>query len=97
MATCNFPLTNTGEAGEGIFDSDIYRLSARSRANSWEVTLPNALAFAKAGETIEVPVHAVWSPGGKKQTVVTLTATSETDPEQSTKRLCSVKLKDTRP
>ena len=97
MATCNFPLTNTGEAGEGIFDSDIYRLSARSRANNWEVTLPNALAFAKAGETIEVPVHAVYTPGGNKVTVVTLTATSETDPDQSTKRLCSVKLKDTRP
>ena len=28
LATCTFPLTNTGQAGTGIFDSDIYRVSA---------------------------------------------------------------------
>jgi M6 family metalloprotease-like protein len=95
MATCNFPLTNTGEAGEGIFDSDIYSLHARSRRNNWDVHLPNALAFAKAGETIEIPVHTTFSEG-KKNTVITLIATSESDPDESTKRLCRVDLKDTK-
>ena len=57
IATCTFPLTNTGAAGTGIFDSDIYRISATSSSEDWEVTLPNALAAAKAGQTVQVPVH----------------------------------------
>ena len=51
LATCTFPLTNTGEAGAGVFDSDIYRVSATSSSANWKLTLPNALAAAKAGET----------------------------------------------
>jgi M6 family metalloprotease-like protein len=96
LATCNFRLTNTGEAGEGIFGSDIYRLSVSSTEENWKITLPNALASAEAGETVEVPVHALWSPG-KKHSVVTLTATSETDNLQTTERDCNVRLTDTQP
>ena len=96
LATCNFPLTNTGEAGEGIFDSDIYRLSATSSRNNWEARLPNALAFAEAGETVEVPVHVLRSPGNAR-TTVTLTATSETDQTQSSTSTCNVHVRDTTP
>ena len=96
LVTCNFPLKNTGEAGEGVFDSDIYRLSVSSRNDNWEATLPNALAFAEAGETVEVPVHVLFRGQGKKNTVVVLTATSETDQQETSKRNCNVKMKDTR-
>ena len=34
LASCTFPLTNTGQAGTGVFDSDIYRLAASSRART---------------------------------------------------------------
>jgi M6 family metalloprotease-like protein len=99
LATCTFSLTNTGEAGEGIFDSDIYRLSLRTRHKNWEATLPNRFAFAKAGETVEIPIPVLYDPvaGGKNHTVVTLIATSETDQEVSKKKLCNVDLSDTRP
>ncbi|MGH2697851.1 MAG: M6 family metalloprotease domain-containing protein [Actinomycetota bacterium] len=96
LATCNFPLTNTGEAGEGVFDSDVYRLSADSSANNWEARLPNALAFAEAGETVEVPVHVLRSPGNAR-TTVTLTATSETDQTQTATQTCDVHVRDTTP
>jgi len=97
LATCSFPLANTGEAGEGVFDSDIYRLSASSSSGDWEVTLPNALAFAKAGETVEVPVHVLRNPPGAVRTTVTLTATSETDPSQTSTSTCNVHVRDTTP
>jgi M6 family metalloprotease-like protein len=96
LATCTFPLINTGEAGEGIFSSDIYRLAVKSSEKNWKITLPNALASVEAGERVEVPVHAHWSPG-KKHSVVTLTATSETDNLQTIERDCNVKLTDTQP
>jgi M6 family metalloprotease-like protein len=98
LATCSFPLTNTGEAGEGIFGSDVYRVSASSSSDDWEARLPNALAFAKAGGTVQVPVHALRSAedeDGDARTTITLTATSETDPSQTATRTCNVHVKDT--
>jgi hypothetical protein len=100
LATCSFPLTNTGEAGTGVFDSDVYRVSASSSSDDWEVTLPNALAAAKAGETVQVPVHALRNPedeDGDARTTVTLTATSETDPSKTDTQACAVHVRDTRP
>ena len=99
LATCTYSLTNTGEAGEGIFDSDVYRLSLRTRHKNWEATLPNKFAFAEAGETVEIPIPVLYDPdaGGKQHTVVTLIATSETDQSVSKKKLCNVNLDDTRP
>ncbi|HEU4450911.1 MAG TPA: immune inhibitor A domain-containing protein [Gaiellaceae bacterium] len=100
LATCTFPLTNTGEAGEGVFDSDVYRVSASSSSDDWEARLPNALAFAKAGETVAVPVHTLRNPeddDGDARTTVTLTATSETDQSQTATSTCNVHVKDTTP
>ena len=97
LATCSFPLTNTGEAGTGVFDSDVYRLSANSSNASWKVTLPNALAAAKAGQTVDVPVHVLREPPGAARTVVTLTAKSETDPTKTATRTCDVHVSDTTP
>jgi hypothetical protein len=99
LATCSFPLQNTGEAGEGIFDSDVYRVSATSSSANWELTLPNALAAVPAGETAQVPVHVVRDNGngGATRTTVTLTATSESDPSQTATQTCDVHVKDTTP
>ena len=99
LATCTFPLTNTGQAGTGIFDSDIYRVSATSSSGAWEARLPNALAAAKAGQTVQVPVHVLRDPGkdGNARTVVTLTAKSESDPTKTASRTCDVQVRDTTP
>jgi hypothetical protein len=64
LATCTFPLENTGEAGAAPFDHDVYRVSATSSSADWKVTVPNALAAAKAGQTVQVPVHVLRDPDG---------------------------------
>ncbi|HWL33159.1 MAG TPA: M6 family metalloprotease domain-containing protein [Gaiellaceae bacterium] len=100
LATCTFPLTNTGTAGTGVFDSDIYRLSASSSSPDWKVTLPNALAAAKAGETVSVPVHVLRDPltdDGDARTTVTLSAASESDASKTATRTCNVHVRDTTP
>jgi M6 family metalloprotease-like protein len=99
LASCSFPLTNTGEAGEGIFGSDVYRVSAESSSDDWELTLPNDLAAVEAGATKEVPVHALRrnGNGADNRTTVTLTATSETDPSKTATRTCELHTRDTTP
>ena len=98
LATCSFPLTNTGEAGEGIFDSDVYRVGATSSSGDWTVTVPNALAAVRAGETAQVPVHVLRTEDdGDARTTVTLTATSETDSTKTATQTCNVHVKDTTP
>ena len=89
VVSCTFPLTNTGQADTGVFDSDIYRLSASSSSADWEITLPNALATAKAGGTTEVEVHATRSSGATG-TTLTLAARSETDPTKAATASCDV-------
>jgi hypothetical protein len=100
LASCTFPLTNTGEAGTGVFDSDIYRVSASSSSADWKVTLPNALAAAKAGQTVQVPVHVLRDPltdEGDARTTVTLAAKSESDPTKTATGTCNVHVRDTTP
>jgi hypothetical protein len=90
-------LTNTGQAGTGVFDSDIYRVDASSSSADWKVTLPNALAAVKAGQTVQVPVYVLRSPPGDARTVVTLTAKSETDATKTASSTCDVHVRDTTP
>ena len=100
LATCTFPLTNTGVAGAAPFDHDVYRVSAGSSSADWKVTLPNALAAAKAGQTLQVPVHVLRDPltdDGDARTTVTLTAKSESDPSKTATRTCNVHVRDTTP
>ena len=89
VVSCSFPLANTGQAGTGVFESDIYRLSASSSSGDWEITLPNALATAKAGGTTDVEVHATRA-AGNGGTTLTLTARSETDPTKAATASCDV-------
>ena len=98
LATCTYPLTNTGQAGTGAFDSDVYRLAAESSSADWKVLLPNALAAIKAGQTAQVPVHVLRDPltdEGDARTTVTLRATSEADPTKTVTRTCNVHVRDT--
>jgi hypothetical protein len=83
-----------------VFDSDIYRLSASSSSPDWKVTLPNALAAAKAGATVNVPVHVLRDPltdDGDARTTVTLTAASEANASKTATRTCNVHVRDTTP
>ncbi|TDC48241.1 peptidase M6 [Jiangella ureilytica] len=106
-AQCTFPLTNTGEeatntaghvsdAGDEL-NNDVYRLSVDSSGKGWTAELDNALTTARAGETVEVPVYVTREPTAARNTTVTLTATSESDPSATQQVTCTVAVKDTNP
>lgn len=73
--------------------SDVYRLNATVDAAGWRVVLPNALAAVAVGAEAEVRV-AVGAQAGDAApaAVVTLTATSESDPSVVATAQCSVSL-----
>ena len=77
------PLTNTGEAGEGLFDSDVFRITSSVEGDGWETWQPHEVVAAEAGDTIPVSVYATAGDGAAGAARVTITATSESDPSQS--------------
>ncbi|MBB4688810.1 M6 family metalloprotease domain-containing protein [Amycolatopsis jiangsuensis] len=91
LASCDFPLLNTGSArgAEAPYDTDTYRLSARTTANGWQVRLPNELATAKFGGTTHVPVSVKRGPGAPHTARVQLTATSIADPAKTATAGCT--------
>ncbi|KAI1173377.1 hypothetical protein F4777DRAFT_558266 [Nemania sp. FL0916] len=98
--TCTFELTNSGRYVDGraahpqdvsaFLKSDVYRLSAKVDAEGWRVELPNALASAKFGKGSKIDVAVGATADAKCSAVVTLTATSESDPSASTTAKCKV-------
>jgi hypothetical protein len=93
---CNFDLTNTGSftgfanphpegaaAVNPLVSNDIYRLSASATGAGWNAQLPNALAYAAFGETKSVPVYVTHADGADATAVISLTATSVSDPAQT--------------
>ncbi len=76
-------LTNTGEAGEGVFDSDIYRISSSISGEGWSSWQPHEVVAAAAGETVPVGVTATREAGASETAVLTVTATSESDPTKT--------------
>jgi hypothetical protein len=80
-ALVKLPLTNTGEAGEGIYASDVYRISSSVDGAGWDVHLPYEVTAAAAGETVSVPVYATANEGATESATVTINATSESDPD----------------
>ncbi|KAK5625813.1 hypothetical protein RRF57_001529 [Xylaria bambusicola] len=98
---CTFELTNSGEYVDSnaahpqdlsaYLTSDVYRLSAGVDGKGWRVELPNALAVAAYGETTTVNVAVGAAKNAASSAVVTLTATSESDPEVSTTATCQVR------
>lgn len=101
---CTFDLKNTGTAPadgsnshpkdlSAYLGSDIYRLSAEVDGEDWKIRLPNALAYAKAGEGTKVKVAVGSANNGTSyptQGTVTLTAVSESDPKVSGMATCKV-------
>jgi M6 family metalloprotease-like protein len=100
MATCEFPLFNTGRAAtpagthpEDVTQyttGDVYRVSASVAGRGWQVSVPNELATARFGDHVRVPVYARKSGSGPVATQVTLTATSESDPAKKATASCTV-------
>jgi hypothetical protein len=82
-ALVNASLTNTGQAGEGVFDSDIYRLSASVEGEGWDVHVPYEVVAAASGETVPVTAYATAGEGASESATVSVTATSEADPSVS--------------
>lgn len=76
-AELRVPMTNTGGAGVGASDGDVYRLSS-AVDGGWEAVQPYDLLGATAGETVDVPLQLVRGPGGLG--TATVTVTSESDP-----------------
>ncbi|PZF81212.1 peptidase M6 [Jiangella anatolica] len=79
-ALVNVPLTNTGAAGEGIYGSDVYRISSTIEGEGWDVTLPYEIKAAAAGGTVPVWAYATAGEDASETATVTITATSESDP-----------------
>ncbi|WP_053208295.1 immune inhibitor A domain-containing protein [Jiangella muralis] len=80
-ALVNLPLTNTGDAGEGIYGSDVYRISSTVEGEGWDVSLPYEIKAAAAGATVPVWAYATAGEDASETATLTVTATSETDPD----------------
>ncbi len=94
-AVCTFVLDNTARATgapagtpAASVDSDVYRLSAKAVGRGWSAWLPNRLATARAGGSVDVEVAVAARKGAERQGTVVLTARSESDPHQAAKALC---------
>jgi hypothetical protein len=103
--TCTFDLENSGEDAatpadahpeivEDYLRNDIYRVSASVAGAGWTAEAYNALATAKFGRSVEVPVYVTREAGGSSTAVVTLTARSESDPTKVDTATCSVRASD---
>ena len=92
-AMCTFDLANTGRAGNGgaHLDSDVYRLTATATGRGWSAWLPNQLATAKAGTSVDVGVAVAAKGGADRHGKVVLTARSESDPRKTAKATCAVR------
>ncbi|GAA1171200.1 M6 family metalloprotease domain-containing protein [Ornithinimicrobium humiphilum] len=80
-ASISVPVSNTGAAGAGVHDSDVYRVEATLDGAGWTMTQPYEVVAAAAGETVSVPLHLARTTGGKG--TLTVTVTSESDPSKS--------------
>jgi M6 family metalloprotease-like protein len=100
LATCEFPLVNTGRsappAGQHpedvarYLDGDVYRLAADVDGHGWTVDIPNQLATADFGKSVRVPVYVLRSHSAAHVAKVHLTATSESDPSKTATATCTV-------
>ncbi len=103
--TCSFDLTNTGarrrryghsphpEDASANYDADVYRLSTSVDGTGWQAQLSNALATAKFGQTVEVPVYVTRDAGSAGSATISLTATSVSDATKTSTGTCGVTVK----
>jgi hypothetical protein len=98
---CEFTLTNSGvdaatdpalhpQDETASFHNDIYRLSASASGAGWSAQLRNALATARFGQTVTVPVYVARADGAAPSATVTLTATSVSDETKTATATCAV-------
>jgi M6 family metalloprotease-like protein len=100
-AICSFPVRNTGQAEavppghpedvSGYVAGDVYRLAVSATGTGWTAQIRNALATAKFGEALTVPVYVSRTRKSSSSSTVTLTATSESDPSKTATATCAVK------
>jgi hypothetical protein len=64
-------------------NADIYRLRIAVAGEGWSAQLENALASAEPGQTVPVTAYVTAGAGATASAVVTLQATSESDPTKS--------------
>ncbi|KAF4420301.1 putative secreted metallopeptidase [Colletotrichum fructicola Nara gc5] len=101
--SCSFQLSNSGayvavdpndaqhpEDVSAFLASDVYRLSAEVEGAGWRVEVPNALVTAKFGEVKTAFVSVGASADAADAAVVTLKATSESDPSVAATAQCKV-------
>jgi len=89
-------LTNTGEAGPGVHGSDVYRLSATVSGDGWEVDLPYEVTAVGAGSRLPVSAYVTADRRADRKTTVTITATSESDPDVVTTTRLKLDARDLR-
>jgi M6 family metalloprotease-like protein len=98
---CRFQLTNSGtdaatdpalhpQDETASFHNDIYRLAASVSGDGWTAQLRNALATARFGQSISVPVYVTRSAAPAANATVTLTATSVSDPSKTATATCAL-------
>jgi M6 family metalloprotease-like protein len=95
--TCTFNLKNTGAAAPvpnvhpqdatAFLSSDVYRLSVSASGTGYAAYLKNALATAKFGESVSVPVYIDKGTGSG---TITLNAVSESDPSKTASAVCTL-------
>lgn len=96
---CSFELKNSGTYVAGgshphdvtvYAGSDVFRLEASVEGDGWKVDVPNVFVVAKYGETQTAFVAVGAGEGAVDTGVVTLTATSESDPSVKATAKCQV-------
>ncbi|WP_030671897.1 M6 family metalloprotease domain-containing protein [Streptomyces sp. NRRL B-1347] len=100
-AVCSFDLANTGRGApsdpghpedvDRYLRSDVYRLSAEASGRGWSAWLPNRLATARSGQSVEVDVAVSARRDADRHGRVVLTARSESDPGKSARAVCKVR------
>ncbi|GGJ78344.1 peptidase M6 [Pilimelia anulata] len=97
---CTFDLANTGRYVAGgkhpedvaaQLQSDVYKLTASVAGDGWRAVLPNALATAAFGRSVPVRVAVGATAQAAETGVVTLTATSVSDPTKTASGECRVR------
>jgi M6 family metalloprotease-like protein len=100
-ATCHFPLTNSGvdaptdpalhpQDETAFLHNDIYRLTVASAGAGWSAQLRNALATARFGDSVDVPVYVTRSEPSVGNATITLTATSVSDTSKTATATCLI-------
>ncbi|WP_431772255.1 M6 family metalloprotease domain-containing protein [Streptomyces cucumeris] len=102
-ARCTFALANTGDTADtapprdhrsgtaaASTTSDVYRLSATTAGRGWSAWLPNRLATAEAGSSVDVNVAVSAKKGADRHGTVLLTARSESDPRKTATARCAL-------